>query len=172
MKERAEEILAEIIAGELAKPSKWRGSRFGGVKQIPSTNVGDVAERFAAALFREIGCDDAEQKSNRRGEWDIRVGGKTLEVKGASEDTHGNFQFNGLSYRPKYDLLLVVGIAPEDVLFRFYRRTELLDLPLVQMSKGSSGSYKLTRRRADLLPIADFPAEARKFVGGSGTSPE
>ena len=164
MKERAEKILDEIIGAELAKPSKWRGTRFGGIKQIPNTNVGEVAEKFAAAMLCAAGYA-AEQKDNRRGQWDVKAGGKTFEVKGASEDVGGSFQFNGVRYDTKYDLLLVVGISPNDIWFRIYPRRDLMEMPLVPMAKGMAGSYKLTRRPKDLRPIGDFPAEAQKFIG-------
>ena len=164
MKQKAEAILANLIAEGLRAGAKWTNSRFAGITQIPTTNRGEVAEKFAAALLREIGYADAEQKDNRRGQWDVKAGGQTFEVKMASEDIGGAFQFNGIRYDTQYDLLLVVGVAPDDILFRVFQRRELIDLPLTPMAKGTSGTYKLTRRREQLLTIDEFENEARKFI--------
>ena len=169
MTEAAHKILARLLA-EMAPAQKWTGAKFAGIKAIANTNVGQVGERFAVEALRASGY--AADSNPRRGQWDVRAGGKTMEVKCASEDVGGAFQFNGIRYDARFDLLLVVGVAPNDIWFRFYDRRDLSDLPLAAMAKGVAGSYKLTRRPGQLFPVADFPAEARKFVGGPGTSPE
>lgn len=171
MKGPAEEILVKLIDSHADKKprwaEKWENAKFGGFKKIPSaTTRGSIGEQFAAKLLAQAGYMDVKEHPKRRGPWDICIGGKlTLEVKTASEDVGDGFQFNGLSYRPPYDILLLIGIQPEGVLFAFMPREQILKETLTPMSKGSSGSYKLARRRAQLLPIDKFAEEAAKFLG-------
>ena len=75
----------------------------------------------------------------------------------ASEDISGNFQFNGIRYDTRYDFLCVLGISPDQALFNIYPRSELLNLTLVSMQKGANASYKLTRKKSELLDLSEFP---------------
>ena len=163
MKKRALEILDRVLA-QFGVAAKWEGSRFGSVKMVGATNVGQVGERFAVAMLADSGYK-AEQNPKRRDEWDIRANGKTMEVKCASEDVHGRFQFNGIRYDTRYDFLLVVGVAPETVWFRFYKRQDLMDFKMAPMARGTAGSYKLSRRPDQLFSIDKFADEAAKFIG-------
>ena len=170
MEEQAHAILIRLLA-EMTPHSKWTDAKFAGIKAIANTNVGQVGERFALEALGALGYA-AEANPSPRGEWDIRADGKTMEVKCASEDVGGSFQFNGVRYDTRYDLLLVVGVAPDDILFRFYRRRELLAMTLVPMAKGVAGSYKLTRRPTQLFPIGEWAAQAHEFIGEPETNPE
>ena len=42
-------------------------------------------------------------------------------------------------------------------MFNIYTRAELLNLTLVSMQKGANASYKLTRKKSQLLDLAEFP---------------
>ena len=172
MKERAEKILAELIKAAVENKTvkwaaKWENAQFGGIREVRSTTTrGNIGEKLATLLLRMVGYSDVEEHPKRRGPWDIRISGRiTLEVKTASEDAGGGFQFNGLSYRPPYDILLLIGIQPEGILFGFMKREQLLKETLTPMAKGAAGSYKLSRRPAQLLPIDKFAEEAAKFLG-------
>ena len=178
MKEQAEKILAELINAEVENKTvkwaaKWENAQFGSIREVRSTTArGNIGEKFAARLLRMVGYSGVEEHPKRRGPWDIRIGGRLqLEVKTASEDAGGGFQFNGLSYRPPYDILLLIGIQPDGILFGFMKREQLLTETLTPMSKESSGSYKMSRRPAGLLPIDKFAEEAAKFLGDP-SSPE
>ena len=135
---------------------KWRESTFEIAKFLSTTEKGNAVEDFAAQLLKQVGYPNVERHHSRRGDWDVRVGNTTIEVKCATLDTNGNFQFNGIRYDTKYDLLLVIGIAPEAVFFNIYHKKQLHDLPLVSMAKGTNAGYKLTRAVKDLHPITDF----------------
>jgi len=111
---------------------KWRDSTFEIAKFLSTTEKGNAVEDFAVQLLKQTGHPDAQRHHSRRGDWDVRVG-----------DT-------------KYDLLLVIGIAPEAVLFNLYPKKRLLDFNLVSMSKGANATFKLTRAEKDLRPIAEF----------------
>lgn len=125
MTEKALRILERLLKS-MGIAAKWDGARFRNIKMVGATNVGQVGEQFAVEMLCEAGYE-AEQNPQKRGEWDIRANGRTMEVKCASEDTNGGFQFNGVRYDTKYDFLLVVGISPESIHFRFYKRRELME---------------------------------------------
>ena len=74
----------------------------------------------------------------------------------ATQDVNGAFQFNGIRYDYPADLIMVLGIAPDDVWFNLYARRDLVDLTLVSMRKNSNSDFKLTRTPAQLLPVQQF----------------
>lgn len=137
------------------KNKKWEAGRFRGIKALSTTEKGDVAEDFAVWLGKHYGFA-AEKHESKRGQWDVKISNITLEVKVATEDIHGCFQFNGIRYDTKYDRLLVIGISPDRVLFNAYPRRDLMDMPLARMARGTNATYKLTRRPNDLLELNHF----------------
>jgi len=149
-------LLGYLQAAWGGRNPKWRDSTFEIAKFLSTTEKGNAVEDFAVQLLKQTGHPDAQRHHSRRGDWDVRVGDTTIEVKCATTDISGNFQFNGIRYDTKYDLLLVIGIAPEAVLFNLYPKKRLLDFNLVSMSKGANATFKLTRAEKDLRPIAEF----------------
>lgn len=143
---------------------KWRDSPFKKIKHVSNTKVGAVGQDFVEALCRAIGFD-VEFPVNRAGQravqnpWDIKIEGKTFELKTATEDIGGNFQFNHVRYHRQYEAVLCIGIAPADILFDVWSKAEIttgLAGNLVSMEKGANASYKLTKRKTDLHPIDEF----------------
>ena len=100
-----------------------------------------------------------ERPKSPQGPWDARIGGVTFEIKTATEDIHGNFQFNHIRYHREYQALLCLGIAPDAVLFDAWRKGDVTEGTaghLVTMDAGSSATFKLTKKRQVLRPIEDF----------------
>lgn len=162
----AEDHLAQLIAKyHAAKNTRWDRGKFVAIKSLSTTEKGNIAEDFAVWLAQHHG-HQAKRHQSRRGEWDIKIADKTLEVKTATQDINGNFQFNGIRYDTKYDLLLVVGVLPDSVLFNIYPRKDLMDMPLVNMAKGTNATYKLTRQPSQLRPLSEFP----DFFNGNSIS--
>lgn len=156
-----EEHLVSLIGKYVpAESDKWSSGRFRLIKALSTSHKGDIAEEFVVWLAKWHGFD-AEKHKSKRGQWDVRVAGVTLEVKVATEDIGGSFQFNGVRYDTKYDRLLVVGISPDRALFNIYLRRDLMDMPLVRMAKDTNSTFKLTRRAGQLLSLSEFP----KFFG-------
>lgn len=149
--------LAKLIA-DTAKVSsrKWAKGRFVAIKALSSTEKGNIAEAFVVWLAQRHGLKAAPHES-KRGEYDVMVSDKKLEVKMASEDVSGNFQFNGIRYDTRYDFLCVLGVSPDAVMFNVYTRAELLNMTLVSMQKGANASYKLTRKKSELRDLSEFP---------------
>lgn len=138
-----------------AKNKKWDSGKFRGIKALSATEKGNIAEDFTVWMGECYG-HAAHKNASKRGEWDVKIARTTLEVKMATEDVHGKFQFNGIRYDTKYDLLMVIGISPDDVMFNLYKRKDLMDLPLVNMQKGTNATYKLTRNPGELFSPHKF----------------
>lgn len=167
----ARQILRSVLA-EYADADKWIGSPFERIKRISNTKVGDIGQDFVEKLCGKLGFEcvfplDRKGKRARTEAWDIRIEGITFEVKTATEDVHKNFQFNHVRYHRDYDALLCVGIAPDDILFDAWSKAEVTTGKaghLVTMDKGSSATYKLTKRGVQLRPIADFEEHVINLV--------
>lgn len=175
--EKAAKLLSDVLA---TKPpaTKWAEEvcKFGRIKSVSNTDVGEVGEEFAVAILQEVGYADAERKPEHRGSWDITANGKTLEIKCATEDANGYFQFNGVRHDRDFAILLLVGIAPNNIFFRFYWREELSELLTTNMAQNVRGNYKFThsanlRAGRPVFPISDFPSRALEFLGEPRNSP-
>ena len=151
--------LESIILDCLPPNDIWHKKRFSIIRDLPLTNRGDVAEKFLGWLVKtDLGLRH-ELHENKRGDWDVRVHSKpirTIEAKCASMDVGGSYQFNGIRYDRQYDLLFALGIAPETLHLGLWRRTELLELKLVPMQKGTNSTFKLTRKPADLYSLSEW----------------
>ena len=157
-------ILTRIL-GSYADHSKWVGSPFESIKRISNTKVGDVGQDFVEELCGELGldCDFPEKATkgtrSRQSPWDIRIEGVTFELKTATEDVHGSFQFNHVRYHRDYQALLCIGIAPSCITFDAWTKADVSTGKagtLVSMEKGTSATHKLTKRKGHLKPISQF----------------
>lgn len=145
-----ESRLCELIAQCVAtRNQRWDIGRFRAIKLLTPTEKGNIAEDFVEWLGQNIGFR-TERPESRRGEWNVSIGGTTIEVKGATQDVNGMFQFNGIRLDYRYDLLAVVGISPDDVWLNIYTKGELGGLKLVPMQKNTNDIFKLTRSPDDL----------------------
>ena len=171
-------ILKRILATYDNDP-KWRGADFARVKNISNTQVGDVGQDFVVALCEKYGFEtelptDNRGRTRRQNPWDIKINGVTFEVKTATEDVKGAFQFNHIRYHRPYDAILCIGISPNDILFDAWRKATVATGGaghLVTMDKGSSATWKLTKRTDSLRHISDFESRiedmTREFDGST-----
>lgn len=169
-----EEILHRIIERyEIA--DKWKGSTFEKVKSLPNTNVGDIGTDFVedlakVLLFPVERARNPKGKETRLGPWDLRISGTEYEVKTATEDRSGSFQFNHIRYHRPYDALICLGISPSEILFDIWNKADVSTGKagnLVTMDKGSSATFKLTKKKSELRKIEDFERMIGKFAKGS-----
>ena len=161
--------------------SKWNDSRFERIKRISNSKVGDVGQEFIELLCQEYGIE-CEFPLNWRGQrarqnpWDMRILGVTFEVKTATEDVGGAYQFNHIRHHRDYQALLCLGISPEDVHFGAWRKgavAEGMAGNLVSMERGGSASFKLTKRPGDLYAVHLFGPYIRHLVSDlRGERPE
>ncbi|MCX8480823.1 MAG: hypothetical protein ORN58_02785, partial [Sediminibacterium sp.] len=94
-----------------------------------------------------------------RDSFDIIILNNKIEIKTATEDIGGSFQFNGVRYHRQYDFIFVLGIAPNNIYFNIYSAADIKTGKagnLVTMEKGTSGSYKLTKKKSELIDFVEF----------------
>lgn len=160
----AEAILLEVLAS-YSDADKWVDAPFEAIKRLSNTKVGDAGQDFVERLCDEIGfaCEFPERPEGkgrqRQSPWDIRIEDVTFELKTATEDVHGSFQFNHIRYHREYEALLCVGVGPGLIEFDAWSKAAVATGEagrLVSMEKGGSASHKLTKRRGQLRPIYGF----------------
>ena len=156
-------ILRDILA-HYTDADKWVNSSFEQIKRLSNTKVGDVGQDFVERLCGRLGftCEfptKADGGRSRISPWDVRIEGVAFELKTATEDVKGAFQFNHIRYHRPYDALLCIGISPESVSFAAWSKADVATEKaghLVPMDSGTSATYKLTKRAPQLRPIAEF----------------
>lgn len=167
---REEKHLAALIrkAQKQTAEDKWhQGGKFSGIKPLSSGDKGKITETFAIYLGKCAGYK-SYRNPQERDDYDIVIGGRTFEIKCATEDVHGSFQFNGISHSKKYDFLLVIGVSPDAVAFNIYPKAEAVRRTTTSMSKTSKKDentvYKFTHKPTDLHPIEDFGTILKKCL--------
>ncbi len=165
------DLFAKVLE-EFSNHSKWDDATLGKIKTISNTKVGDVGQVFIEKLCEEFSyaCEFPITKTGNRSKqspWDIRIRNVEFELKTATEDVSGSFQFNHIRYHRPYEALLCLGVSPDNLYFKIWSKAEVATGKagrLVSMEKGGNASYKLTKSPAQLLKIAEFEAEMKKFT--------
>ena len=161
----AVEMMQSVIA-RYANDNKWVNAPLGAVKSLSNTHIGDIGQNFVEEWCRQLGMS-WESAGSRQSAWDARIEGITFEVKTATEDKSGNFQFNHIRHHREYQAVLCLGIAPETVLFDAWRKGDVSEGKagrLVTMDRGSSATFKLTKKKADLRPVSEFRERIGEIV--------
>jgi len=159
------------IAKEKHIDSKWFGKPLYLIKILANTSKGDLAESFVAEYSTALGFNVVKNRT-RQGEYDLKINGKKFEVKMATEDISGNFQFNHIRLDNVYDWLLCIGVAPDAILFDMYSKGEVANNrvgTLVPMGRGqttrfSVSSFKLTKPKRALHPISEFKDKIQSLL--------
>lgn len=152
------ELLVNIIK-EHAPEDIWQGSPLLGYRHLGNTNRGEIGEEFIRRYLQEAEIN-VSSVGRRTSLTDMHIAGHAFEVKTASMGANGTFQFNHLRLDRKYEYVLCLGICPEEIVFNMWRKGEVaegLAGTLVRMAEGQSVTYKLTKKLADMRPIADLP---------------
>ena len=156
-------ILRDVLA-RYQDADKWVGQPFEHIKRLSNTKVGDVGQDFVEELCRELGfdCDfpvDRRGRRARQNPWDVRIEEVDFELKTATEDVNGAFQFNHIRYHRPYDAVLCIGISPDAIYMGAWSKADIVTGKagnLVTMERGANASFKLTKRPEALRPIAEF----------------
>jgi len=152
--------------------AKWQEGNFIGIKTVSNTKVGSVGQDFIEGLCSvlSIPCSFPLRPDGRRATqspWDIEIYDVKFELKTATEDTNGSFQFNHLRYHRPYDAVLCLGVTPNELYFGLWTKAEIATGKagkLVSMEKGANASYKLTKKPNLLYPIDVFEREIVRFT--------
>ena len=159
------QLMREVIASR-RNDSKWLNAPLGDVKVLSNTHIGDVGQDFVQKWCAHLGLDWAGSGS-RQSSWDARIEGVTFEIKTATEDIHRSFQFNHIRHHREYQALLCLGIAPDTILFDAWRKGDVSEGRaghLVTMDRGSSATFKLTKRRTALRSLGEFEDRIAEIV--------
>lgn len=156
-------IFKEIV-NKHKNHTKWDSGDFIGIKSISNTNVGSVGQEFIESICEhlEIPFNFPINKNSSRASqspWDIKINNVTFELKTATEDTNGKFQFNHLRYHREYEAVLCLGVSPNEIHFNLWTKADVVTGKagkLVSMEKSANASYKLTKSKKDLLEIEEF----------------
>ena len=151
------ELMKDVITTYANNP-KWIDAPLGDIKILSNTHIGNVGQDFIQQW-----CDvedlNWELPESPQNPWDIWIKSVSFEVKTATEDVNGKFQFNHIRHHRDYQALLVLGIAPNEILFNAWRKGDVVEGRagrLVTMDKGSSATFKLTKKPSELFPITKF----------------
>jgi len=154
------------IAKEKHIDKKWDNKPLYFVKILANSSKGDLAEEFVVKYCRALGFK-VEDKKTRLGDYDKIINGKKFEIKMATEDLGGHFQFNHLRYDYKYDGVICIGCAPDSILFDIYSKSDIATGKagtLVSMGRSQNSSFKLTKSKTALKQISKFKKTLKKFL--------
>ncbi len=143
---------------------KWYNSKYQAVKVASNTPKGDFGEEVVSLLIKHLVGVDADIINGGKGEFDILTeSGIKIENKLATEDTNGNFQFNGLKKDIKYDYAFGLGVSPNDLWFGIWSKSEVEKLT-TSMTKGGSDSFKLTASKSPTAKYNVIPLTKENFI--------
>ena len=150
--------LMKTVIATYENDSKWINAALGDIKVLSNTHIGKVGQDFIEQWCQRLGLD-YELPLSTFSAWDIQIELVTFEVKTATEDVHGKFQFNHIRHHRDYQAVLGLGIAPDMILFDIWRKGDIVEGhagKLASMDKGSSATFKLTKKPSELYPITQF----------------
>lgn len=150
-------LMQEVIARR-SNASKWTDTPLGSIKVLSNTHIGDIGQDFLEEWCQAVGFS-WERAGSRQSPWDAKIEGVTFEIKTATEDVNGNFQFNHIRHHRPYQALVCLSIAPDEILFDAWRKGDVSEGEagtLVTMDRGSSATFKLTKKKPDLYPLSEF----------------
>ncbi len=164
-------LFISALAKNVDNP-KWKEGDFVGIKTVSNTKVGSIGQDFIEGLCEVISipCVFPLKKDSSRAAqspWDIEIKGIKFELKTATEDTNGSFQFNHVRYHRPYDAVMCLGVAPNALYFGLWSKADVVTGKaggLVTMEKGANASYKLTKKPSGLLPIINFEEKLNEFI--------
>ena len=151
------ELMKDVIATYANNP-KWVNAPLGDIKILSNTHVGEAGQDFIKQ-WCQVQNLTWESPESSQSPWDIRIESISFEIKTATGDTSGKFQFNHIRHHRDYQALLVLGIVPDEILFNAWRKGDVAEGKagrLATMDKNSSATFKLTKKPAELLPITKF----------------
>ena len=133
-------------------------------KVSDNTPKGDGGEEIVGAIFQQIyteiyeGCEVIVKVVGAdKGDFDVIITVVELditikiEVKTATEDSNGKFQWNGLKKGIDYDYAFGLGVRPDDFVFAIQSRKYLEETLTTNMSRDVEGSYKWSSSKRDNL---------------------
>jgi len=143
---------------------KWDNAVYKDIKIISNTKVGSVGQDFIEDICKSLNMSvkfplNKKKKRAAQSPWDLKIDGISFELKTATEDVGGCFQFNHIRYHREYEAVLCLGVAPNDLYFNVWSKADITTGKagkLVTMEKGANASYKLTKTKDQLKKCEEF----------------
>lgn len=160
-------LFLEVVR-EHTPETKWTGATLSPFRQVANTNRGDIGEDFLCRYLRHAGVS-VVRSVTRTKMWDLEIEGRRFEVKTASEDVSGAFQFNHIRLDRAYEYLRCLGVRPEEIRFGVWRKGEVSEGAagtLVRMAEGQSTTHNSTKGVPALRPIEELPGWVRETLTG------
>ncbi len=158
------QIFLDVIQTKIVH-AKWAGSPHEAFKNLANSSKGDAGEEFLAKYATALGFA-VETSGGRLGDWDVKIEKSRYEVKLATEDISGAFQFNHIRYDSKYDYLICIGVTPNGIEFGIWTKGQVAEGEagsLVSMGKNQNSSFKLTKRVGLLTDIGQLEKELNRL---------
>ena len=130
-------------------------------KIADNTPKGDAGEQIVGKIFEELYTEifpdetvEVNVVGGDKGDYDVIVKVSIgfeikIEVKTATEDSNGKFQWNGLKKKIDYDYAFGLGVTPDDFVFSIQPREYLEETLTTNMSRDVEGSYKWSSKKSD-----------------------
>jgi len=160
-------VLMFDIIKENTPVDVWTGSALATFKHLAGTNKGEIGEVFVERFLADNNIS-SKRAENRTYPWDIEIGDEKFEVKTASLGKNGTFQFNHIRLDREYRYLLCLGVKPNNIVAKFWRKGDVAEGHagrLVRMAEGQSITFKLILKSDGLEPIEILPENLRKDFG-------
>lgn len=158
------ELLLAVIQ-EHSRVSKWTGATLESFRHVANTNRGQIGEDFLRRYLDIHGIKTGN--GSRLTPTDLTIANAKFEVKTASEDVGGSYQFNHIRLDREYDYLLCLGVSPESIRFNAWRKGVVAENgagKLVRMAEGQSVTFKLTKRPDAMEGIEGLPGWVRENI--------
>ena len=162
-------LFVEVLKTKV-KDDKWTGSALVDYRPARQHDAGRHRGRVRAAHTSPSSGSRRSRAGRGVAKTDLVIGARRFEVKTASEDTGGKFQFNHVRYDRQYDYLLCLGVRPDALMFALWSKGDVAESKagtMVRMAEGQGVTFKLTKGQADMRPIEDLPAAIRAVQDGS-----
>lgn len=160
----ARTILQEVLDA-FPVADRWADEPFGRIRRTQAASRGKVGQEFVAKLCEQLGLKKEEGET--QSPWDIRIMGRTFEVKTVTEGSNRTFQFNHIRYHRSYEFLMCLGITPCDIVFDAWSKADVVTGKagrLVTMEKAANASFKLSKRTDQLKSIDSFRDDITRLV--------
>jgi len=131
-----------------------------------NTPKGDAGEEIVGGIFKELYRElyegytvEVNIVGAEKGDYDVIVTVKELditikiEVKTATLDSNGKFQWNGLKKGIDYDYAFGLGVRPDDYIFAIQSHNYLENRLTTKMSRDIEGCYKWTSIKKDNIKV-------------------
>ena len=151
------EIMVEFVQ-DLKEKNIWTGTPMEVFRGLGMTNRGEAGERFVKRYLNDFGIRVENGRRTDLVDWKIE--GSPCEVKTASLGRNGTFQFNHIRLDRAYDILILIGVCPNDIVCGFWEKSDVAEGNagrLVQMTQDQDITFKLIIRLDNMRPINELP---------------